>query len=233
MEFQINFSTSNLRNFSDFVDVKSTHNGREQLFQLTLEELIQTISNSVNRSRAESPLLPQNCIKYVTTSKGYEVYIQVPKNQWMINYNNNLFKVGFPRMIVQYDLNLQIEEKTNKKSYRVQLLRIVAIKESDQVNGDTQLFQFPYSHVDSSSARVCMGGNNLKNVTNLKELENYHTYFIHSPFSNDYGAKVKCGKPVQELFANTFNEKDFDENQLIPLQRTFNDFFGLGISESL
>lgn len=227
MDFQINFSTENIHSFDDFVEVKQTHNGRDSFYKMSLKNLLDSLSASIDQSRVESPLLPYNCIKFVYTSVGYEVYTEVPKKQWMINYNGNYFKVGFPRMIFRYNLFQKVCDKTNTTSFRVDLTNIVAIKADQQINGSIELYNFPFSHVSDSDARVCMGGNVLKDIKILKELEDYHVTFIHSPFSNDYGAKVKSGKPVHELFSDTYLERDFDDSELISLNQTFNEFFNL------
>lgn len=103
MDFQINFSTENLCKFDDLIDVLQRDNGRLNRYKMSLNDLLRVLSSSTSGSRSESPFLPNNCFKYVKTSNGYEVYAEIPKQKWMINFNGNMFEVGFPRLIFKYD----------------------------------------------------------------------------------------------------------------------------------
>ncbi|MGN7300736.1 hypothetical protein [Ferdinandcohnia sp. SAFN-114] len=222
MDFQINFSIEDLLNFDDLVSISQNDNGRVHRYKLSLSELVNVLNRSTTTQREEMPFLPNNCFKLVKTNLGYEVYADVPKQRWMINFNGNLFEVGFPRLLFRYDCIYQ----PKKKNYSVEITKIFALKGEEQVNGKTPLFAFPYSHVQSDG-QVCMGGNKVKEIANLVELENAHNIFLHSPFGTDWGAKTKLGKSCAELFSVVFNEKDFDEEVLNPVA-TFNELFALG-----
>ena len=101
------------------------------------------------------------------------------------------------------------------------------MKGNQRITGETSLYQFPYSHVESNG-KVCMGGNKVEEIHCLAELETKHNIFFHSPFSTDWGAKTKLGKQVAVLFSSDFNQKDFNEDVLLPMGYTFNEFFALG-----
>ncbi|WP_209124375.1 hypothetical protein [Alkalihalobacillus sp. BA299] len=226
MDIQINFSTESLHKFDDLVNVLQKDNGRETKYKMSLNDLLRVLSSSTSGARAESPFLPKNCFKHVKTSRGYEVYVEIPKQRWMINFNGNMFEVGFPRLIFRYDCILRSTEKGNK--YSVEIARIVAVKGNERITGDTPLFQFPYSHVESNG-KVCMGGNKFEEISCLTELETKHNIFFHSPFSTDWGAKTKLGRDVAILFSSEFNQKDFDDEVLLPMDYSFNKLFALGI----
>ncbi|WP_066412910.1 hypothetical protein [Sutcliffiella cohnii] len=225
MEFQINFSTENLHNFEDFVNVEQTDLGRKKYYKMSLNDLVKILSNSTSTGKVESPFLPRNCIKHVKTANGYEVFVDIPKQKWMINYNDNMFEVGFPRILIQYGCTFNTS-KTESVLYSVEILRIFAIKGKESINGETPLYQFPYSHVESNG-KVCMGGNKIRDIKNLSELDACHNIFFHSPFSHDWGAKTSLKQGIPELFASTFNQKDFDDEVLLPCERSFNEFFNL------
>jgi len=222
MDFQVNFSTEDLLNFEDLVSITQNDNGRVHRYKLSLMELVNVLNRSTTTQREELPFLPKNCIKLVKTNLGYEVYADVPKQRWMINFNGNFFEVGFPRLLFRYDCYYQ----PTKKNYNVTIAKIFALKGEEQVNGETTLFAFPYSHVNSVGD-VCMGGNKVKEITNLDELENAHNIFLHSPFGTDWGAKTKLGKSCAELFSDVFNERDFNDEVLEPMAN-FNKLFALG-----
>jgi len=226
MDFQINFSTDNLHKFDDLVDVLQKDQGRVTQYKMSLNDLVRVLSSSTSGARAESPFLPKNCFKHVKTSNGYEVYAEIPKQKWMINFNGNMFEVGFPRLIFRYDCTRKSTEKGEK--YSVEIAKIVAVKGNERITGETPLYQFPYSHVESSG-NVCMGGNKIEEIHCLTELETKHNLFFHSPFSTDWGAKTKLKKQLAELFSSDFNQKEFDDEVLLPMELTFNKLFALGM----
>lgn len=220
MEFQINFSTENLRKTDDLIEVIQTDKERKNFYQMSLDDFIKIITSASSNSRVSSPFLPKNCIRYIKTSSGYEVIVEIPKKRWMINFNGNMFEVGFPRLLFMYECDYDDIQKI----YSVKIARIFALKGSENITSDTSLFQFPFSHVDDSG-NVCMGGNVFNNIRCLSELELKHNLFFHSPFSSDYGSKTTLGKPVAELFSDVFNEKDFNDEVLLPTNHTFSEFF--------
>ncbi|WP_201715488.1 hypothetical protein [Rossellomorea arthrocnemi] len=228
MILNVKLDTQNLHSFNDLVEIRETDNNRSQDYKMSLSNFIQLLSSAGEADKTESPFLPKNCIKYVQSVMGFRVYCSIPKSQWMINYNGNHFKVGFPKMVFEYEIfnNQQIAKE--QKKYRVKLSRIVAIENKGTITGDTPVYKFPYSHVDKLQGSVCMGGNQLRDIDCLTELETFHSYFLLSPFSEDYGAKVNPTTPLAVLFSDTFNEKDFNDSYLVPAERTLNEFFLLG-----
>jgi hypothetical protein len=229
MKFQITI-TDNLHSFNDYVEVVQTKDSGEKLvYQMTLLDLIHSLSSSsAEYIKEESPNLPANCRKFVKKNNGkeYDVYIEIPKQQWNVELNGNPFKVGFPRLIFKWNLS-----KTSAGKWKVSLSKIVAVKGTRRISADTPVYQFPYSNVDSNG-NVCMGGNQWPEISDMAELETLHSVFFHSPFSNDWGAKTKLNKRLEELFGDIFNEKDFDDEVLVPYGRSFSQFFGLNNNES-
>ncbi|MBU7595909.1 prokaryotic E2 ligase family D protein [Metabacillus halosaccharovorans] len=224
MDIQINFSTENLHSFSDLVEVLQNDNGKVNKYHLSLDDLLQILSSASTGDRDPSPFLPRNCIRYIKKSSGNEVFVDIPKQKWMINFNGNMFEVGFPRLIFSYDCSEYIKSK--EKKYSVTISRIFAVKGKEHITSKTQLFQFPYSHVQTNG-NVCMGGNKLGDIACLSELATKHNMFFHSPFSTDYGAKTKLGKNIAELFSAEFNQKEFNDEVLISTNSTFSELFGI------
>lgn len=222
MEINIRMTSEQLSNFDDFVEITEIDEGRKTYYQMSLTNLLSLLSSSdPTGQREESPILPRNCVKFVKSSDGYEVFIDVPKKRWIINFEQNYVEVGFPRLLFKYVLSQ--DEKGNRK-YSVIIDRIFALEGKEPLQGDTPLYVFPYSHVQSDG-EVCMGGNVLQGVNCLSELENYHLHFIQSPFGVDYGAKTTLDKSLAELIHDTFHEKDFDDKVLLPTIKNFNEMF--------
>ncbi|PGT82200.1 hypothetical protein [Bacillus sp. AFS040349] len=218
MEFLIKI-TDRLRNFSDPVDVIQKNEVGVTLgeYSMSLSNLIKSLTSSITEGeRMETPFLPKNCIKCVTKVTGYEIYIEIPKRQWQINYNGKTETIGFPRLLFTYSLS----------GNDIQNLKIVAVKENGYIKGDTDLFYFPFPNVHHSSADVCMGTNTFPRIECLNSLETMHYIFFAAPFGDDYGAVNSEGKSMKSLF-ESLKDSDFDDNLLVPMKVTFNEFFAL------
>lgn len=185
-------------------------------FHITLKDYLKTIEDASDCSRQESPLLPLNCLKYIEySSDRVKLYTVVEKRQWDIEFNEIVLKVGFPRLIFSWSI-------WNKD---VTLDKIVAIKRG-LLTDQSPLYHFPFSHVDhGSNNKVCMGGNVFPTITSLTQLETMHSLFFSAPFSTDYGAKTKSNKPIWQLFSEVCNEKDFDDELLVPTTQILSDLF--------
>ncbi|MFE7064203.1 hypothetical protein ACFVAD_18900 [Sutcliffiella sp. NPDC057660] len=223
MKFTVSIDSEKLRNLTDFVQVVQVDNGRTSEYEMSLDNFLKIVAKS-SEAGQESPWLPRNCIKYVSRGFGYEVYLDIPKQQWEIEYANTKLKVGFPRLVFQYSLRSCTSDK--KSFYQVELKKIFAVKGNKKIRENTMLYKFPYSNVYDDGS-VCMGTNAFPNITCISDLESLHSLFIHSPFTGDYGAKTTLKKKLWELFTEIFNEKDFDDNVLIPMDKTLGMLLGL------
>ncbi|MFD1736262.1 hypothetical protein ACFSCX_06745 [Bacillus salitolerans] len=227
MELQITI-TDKARNFNNYVSIiQRKDSGEESEYEMTLTEIIRLLESAqVEIGMAPSPYLPRNCFKFLRGSGGlsYEVFVDIPKQQWNISFNNNPFTVGFPRMIFQWGATKNSMD--NKNKWQVRLNSIYAVKGTRRIDKDTPLFHFPYSHVNDSG-NVCMGGNQFPEIDCLSGLETLHSIFLLSPFSHDYGAKTTLKKPCWELFSTEFNQKDFNDEVLVSINKSFGTRFNI------
>ena len=236
MKTIIEFDDRNLQTFHDYVSVRLIEeNGAERdQFKMTLEDLIHTLDVSgvteVDEEIIETPYLPHSplevaCIKHVNVSRKSDVhdyYMVIPKAKWDITFaNGQLEDVGFPRMLFRWRVKRGNVSRSD--------LRIFALKEHGRVNGDTELFQFPYPHVQGQNGLVCMGGNVLPTIQSAQQLETMHKLFIHSPFSGDYGVRTTKGFQVRELFTKAAGY-DFPDEWLVSTRKTINQFFQLEVN---
>ncbi|MCY7454337.1 hypothetical protein [Bacillus altitudinis] len=175
-------------------------------FLLPLAEVLTILNDSAEVQFMSTPVLPQSTVKYVKGSSTADVYIEVPKSRWDITYNKQKYsQVGFPRMIFQYKVSQN----------RVFIERIYAVKDKKPLTSETEIYMFPFSHVNETGG-VCMGDNRLPACKKISDLSLYHTFFINSPFSSDWGAKTTKGYKLEDLF-NLCKENDFDDELLIEM----------------
>ena len=176
-------------------------------FYLTVEGLVESLMDGQYVEAVHSPILPKRCIQFsqLNRIKGiWQAIFEVPKDRFSIRYRDKVFKnVGFPRMLFVYQVT---KEQTT-------ISKIYAIRDNEEITEDTLLYHFPFSHV-STDGHVCMGSNILP-AASIKELENFHFYFLTSPFGDDYGSKTIIGKSVKDLFEGLQN-KDFPDDWLVP-----------------
>lgn len=219
MEFLIKL-TDRLRSFTDYVSVtKQTEQGVVLgEYRMTLSDVIKCLTDSgIEGQRTETPFLPKNCIKLVTKLNGFEVYIEIPKRQWLVTYQDKQMHIGFPRMVFKYDIY----------SNQIRFMQLVAIKDDKgRINGETPLFFFPFSNVDKENSKVCMGSNELPTIKCLSQLDTMHNLFFSAPFGEDYGCITTEGQSVSKIF-DLLKEKDFNDEWLVPIGSTFNEFFAL------
>jgi hypothetical protein len=180
-------------------------------FYLTVEGLAESLMDGQYVEAVHSPILPKRCVQYsqLDRIKGiWQAIFEVPKDRFSIIYKNKLYKnVGFPRMLFVYQVTNEITT----------ISTIYACRDNEEITEDTQLYHFPFSHV-SIDGHVCMGRNILPSAS-IKELENFHFYFLTSPFGDDYGSKTLTGKSVKDLF-EILENKDFPDDWLVPKNLT-------------
>lgn len=211
--------TDRLRNFSHYVDVIQKHENGVVLgeYKMMLSDIVKSLSNSsTDEVQHVTPFLPSNCIKLLSTIHGHEVFIELPKRKWQITYQGKTLTVGFPRLLLKYSLQQK----------NVRNLSIFALREKGSINGETELYAFPYSNVHHDSGDVCMGTNLFPEIDCLTQLERLHYLFFAAPFGTDYGAMSLGGRSVEGLFKK-LEDKEFEDDLLVPLQKTFNQFFNL------
>lgn len=235
MKTIIEFDDNNLQTFRDYVSVRILEdNGAERdQFNITLEDLIHTLDVSgvteETEEQIETPYLPHStlevaCIKHVNVSRKrniHDYYMVIPKGKWNVIFaNEQLEEVGFPRLFFRWRVEKDMISRED--------LRIFALKEQGRVNGETELFMFPFSHVQSNG-HVCMGMNTFPVIKSAQQLETMHKLFIHSPFSGDYGVRTTQSFNVRELFTKA-QGNDFMDDWLVSTGKTINQFFNLEVS---
>lgn len=215
MQFQITL-TDKLLNFKDYVEVKQIQDNGAVIgeYRMALNDIIRALTDAATEGvKQETPFLPNNCIKLVSDAIGHQVFIELKKRQWPVEFNNEKFMLGFPRLVFKYYVS-------NKAIHHV---KIFAIKEYGAINEHTEMYYFPYSNVHHESGEVCMGMNLFPKIECLTQLETMHLLFFTAPFGNDYGSRA-IGQDLEGLL-KAFREKDFDDDVLMPMNKTFNEVF--------
>ena len=200
------------------IEVLEDNNGIKKSYNLSLDQVVDLFSEAIDNGHS-SPILPKGIVHYFEKSSGWKkVWIDVAKEQRDIIYESNTITVGFPRLLFGYTLS----PNSNGDGYHVTLSNILAVKGKGSITEETEVFHFPYSHVQSGN--VCMGGNRLPEIHDLTKLEVFHYLFFRSPFGSDYGAKTKSKEKLSTLFLDRFNGKSFDDNELISFNQTFSEW---------
>lgn len=218
MQIQITI-TDQLKSYHEAVKVvkENEHGVTIGEYLMPLSEIINCLTQSVDQGVVvETPILPRGCIKLQTSPLGHIAYLDIPKQQWLISYNDQSVRVGFPRMIFKYDVF-----KDELRS-----MHIVAVPEKGRIKGDTPLYHFPYTNVDKEHAKVCMGTNEMPSIKNLTQLETVHDLFFSAPFGDDYGCMLTEGQNFRTILP-LVQDKPFSDDWLIPIGKTFNEFFSL------
>ena len=220
MEFLIKISDQ-LRSIQEHVQVVQQHeNGAEiDSYSLRFSDFIAALTSSMESGVSyESPLLPKNCFKYITRNHSrHEVFIDVSKQKWQIEFQGKRVMVGLPRMIFNYRI----------ESERIVNVKVICVKGTESVQSETEVFYFPLPNVYHSSGEICMGKNVFPKVECLTHLETMHFLFLAAEFGTDYGTMTLTGKSMKELIKD-MEDKDFDDDWLVPSKASFNDFFHIG-----
>lgn len=200
---------------------------RKGPFYLTINDLIQALESgtkSFNFLAEDSisdrtPILPKGTIRYATnrTKTVVVVSMEIDKKYWDIRYEDdkNFYTLGFPRMIVQYTVNMSEGYLSNMK--------IFAVKDDKKpIIDTTPLFQFPFPNVHDNGS-VCWGKNERIQVKSLVELERGFQWFVSAPFNEDLGVKTTLGIPNFRMYIEKFENQPFQDEWLIEMNKTFGD----------
>ncbi|QAS54791.1 hypothetical protein [Halobacillus litoralis] len=219
MKVTFTLDSEKLHSTSDAIQVEQEIEGKKVYRSLSYGAMTEIFNKSLVNDEEWGPILPPNAIQYSVRSNGYSIILEVPKTRQTIIFNGLTLEVGFPRLLFKFDLSIH----NSNKNYEVELSKIVALKSKGRLSKETKLYHFPYSHV--MNGNVCMGSMNLPAIKSINQLEHFPSYFFQSTFTMDYGSKVVSGTSVSSLFTEVFNEKDFDDKELMPLYHTYGEFF--------
>lgn len=171
--------------------------------------------------KSTSPILPKGTVHYAEnrSQTHCRVTLDIPKKEWDIRYGDepSFYSVGFPRMIVSYELVKSVS------SFKVTKVRIFALMEdANPLTGKTQLFKFPFPNVEKETGTVCWG-TNVVSVNSVQELERTFTWFVAAPFGEDYGVSINLPYRSFRQLIEENDSKPFEDEWLIPTRFTLED----------
>jgi hypothetical protein len=205
-----------IKNFSDPVEVYEKDKGIVfGEYQISLSEVIRLLSKSKPKDLYETPFLPRNAVKYTETVFGKRVYLDIPKSLWMIQYHDQKKRIGFPRLLLRYSVH---------HNGNVMDFHMFALANRGRIENKSEIFRFPFTNVEHSSGKVCMGTNTFPTIKELTQLETLHGLFFNSPFGDDYGAMTTSNVSMNELFSS-LEEKEFNDELLVPYGMTIEEYF--------
>lgn len=182
-------------------------------------------ADALRKKEKSTPPLPFGTICYSSNdSRSIErITIEIPKRIWDIRYGteDEIFSIGFPRMVVQYLLSNTSIEKMVKE------MRIYAVLDNNQpIQDNTALYTFPFPNVGKTNGIVCWGQNKRLELKDITELERAFRWFVAAPFNEDHGVRTTFGISNFRKLIDTIKEQSFDDDWLIPMNKTFEGLFG-------
>lgn len=162
---------------------------------------------------SKTPILPPNCIYYHKTSNGTTcVVLQYEKRQRDSIVGKKVYKkVGYPKLLFAYWI----------KDNRINMMKILTVKDDDFVEFNTPVYRYPYSNV-FLNFDVCWEYKSF-NIHHLHQLNDVTRLFFEAPNSNHL---VPNGGDIDKLFAKNQN-KSFNDEELIPTHHTMGELLGV------
>lgn len=196
-------------------------------FHLTMEDFINSLKvepdglhnaeKLVEEETNVSPTFPVGTIRYSSDPwhTRQRITMEIPQKQWDIKYGDDdeFFSIGFPRMVIQYLISSQNDQK---KMIETRLFAV--LNDKKPIDDETPLFHFPYPNVGKSNGIVCWGRNQRLEITRLTELERAFQWFIASPFNEDHGVRTTHGIANFRKLIDRIQDKPFDDEWLIPIR---------------
>lgn len=200
-------------------------------FYYRLEDVLSALMETpdINTKEEEklnfTPLLPKGTLKYGVNKNqtAFGVTMEIDKKMFDIRYSGDdeIYCIGFPRMVVQYILR-----SIGYQKYCITEMKIYAVEDNKQsITNDTELYYFPYPNVNPSSGIVCWGANERIELNSLVELERAFVWFVSAPFGEDYGVRTTLGINNFRGLITKIKDKPFNDDWLIPVGKRFGDIF--------
>ena len=109
--------------------------------------------------------------------KGFDcaAILILPKRMQRITYMQTMYEMELPALVFAF----KVEESKVKETH------VFCVKENEP-SAKSVLYRFPLGNVSSGNGSVCWGGNQLPQVTCLKDLDVIMTHFLSCPFNSDH-----------------------------------------------
>lgn len=192
------------------VDSKGIDFGR---YYLSPAELIQALLefNKKNSPMLTMPLLPENCIHFTRShdERLIKIILSSPKAERLVKYGDNeCYFIEVPKTVMVIDLEKDMSQ------YKFLNTRLFAVID-EAISDKTVLHAYPFPNVDKSGGRICWGGNRLKQISCLTQLNQINEAFYAAPFGEDYGMRLLSGFPSFKKYLLENDGKPFNDQELI------------------
>ena len=154
----------------------------------------------------ETPMLPNNCVKFKSNGKTNEYFIHIPMGSYQIRYKSKVYLVTFPHQIIYFKF-----KTTNPNDLSKEAPKMLWCFEKD-LDFTKKQFQKPAMHNMHSDNTFCMG--TVKRASTQVE---YMNNFLMAYFENQFNDDLSSGKRnivvvSKDQEANYDpNDKDIDE----------------------
>lgn len=136
------------------------------------------LTSRVDDERHATGLLPEGCIAAVMEQKCTYYFIRYPELYADFIYQNTEYlNFPIPRLVFGF--------KYLKKERKVVQCRVCVVKD-ERLNESTPLYRYPFSNVDQSNGRICLGNNALPIYKDPARLHTLASYILRMPNNNDH-----------------------------------------------
>jgi len=197
-------------------------------FMLTTEEIIDAfqalLRKDVSSNYMTLPMLPNNTLHFTHNRMGTKAKILLvfePEKTFIqhVQLKGDGFFIETPRTIFSVEL-----VKANME-WQVKNVAACAVDvNKEDINEDTDLYQFPFPHVSKNSGSICWGTNSLPVFKAVRECVRVKDLFFGSPFSEDYGMALLSGYRSFKDYLLENEDKGFQHNDLIPMNIKLKDW---------
>lgn len=168
-----------------------------------------------------SPTLPPNTLSYKESEKGkMQIAFSWGPDILPFQYEDTLYPaIPFPRLI----FNMHGEKY--QEEFRFYRISLVATKEQEIITDETELYRYPFSHVNHDTI-MCYGKNELPKTKKLTDLKGFTRNILTTPNNSDWYYKQSnmTEKPLRQVLGMLNNKEKFPDEWLRPLDRNFKEW---------
>jgi len=199
---------------------KNTETRKTVMFSDIAELFALAIKDSMDQQERwlVSPTLPPNTLAYKESEEGsVQIAFSWGPDVLPFQYEDTLFPaIPFPRLIFCLH-GTKVEDEV-----RFSRIALVAVKEQGMITDETELYRYPFSHVNCDTS-MCYGSNELPKTKKLTDLKDFPRYILTTPNGADWYNKQNnmTEKPLRQILEALNNKEKFPYKWLRPLNKNF------------
>ncbi len=162
----------------NFIIEDSKHRKRQK--RISIEDLIRVLKRNIRKEThfREIGELPKG---YVNMKLGdercleAEILLSIPEGIHRVQYENSIFHIPMPNLV----FSIRVLENGTQKT------RVFCRKKADSIKVGMPMYFWPFGNVGYQNT-VCWGGNSIRKITSIKDVEFLPILFFDAPMNSDY-----------------------------------------------